>query len=39
MVDGAQGYSGAPGLPPALNPMELVVKRLSPLRRSKGLVN
>jgi hypothetical protein len=30
-MDGARGYRGAQGRPPAL-----VVKRLGPLRRSKG---
>jgi hypothetical protein len=35
-ADDAQGYRGAQGQPPALNPMTSVVKRLGPLRRSKG---
>jgi hypothetical protein len=37
MVDGVKGYRGAQGQLPALNPTVSVVKRLGPLRRSKGL--
>jgi hypothetical protein len=36
MTDGVQGYRGAQGRPLALNPMSSVVKRLGPLRCSKG---
>jgi hypothetical protein len=36
-VVGAQGYRGAQGQPPALNPAALVVKKLGPRRRSKRL--
>jgi hypothetical protein len=35
-ADDAQGYRGAQGQPPALNPTASVVKRPGPLRRSKG---
>jgi hypothetical protein len=36
MVNGVHGYRGAQGQSPALNPTMSVVKRLGPLRRSKG---
>jgi hypothetical protein len=35
-MDGVQGYRGAQGRPPALNPAASVVKWLGPLRHSKG---
>jgi hypothetical protein len=35
-IDGVQGYRGAQGRPLGLNPVASVVKRLGPLRRSKG---
>jgi hypothetical protein len=39
MADEAHGCRGAQGRLPALNPTMVVVKKLGPLRRSKGLVN
>jgi hypothetical protein len=36
-TDGVKGYSGVQGQPPDFNPVASVVKRLGPLRRSKGL--
>jgi hypothetical protein len=39
MADGVQGYMGAQGRPPALNPAASVSKQLGPLRCSKGLVS
>jgi hypothetical protein len=36
MAGGVQGYRGVQGILPALNPVALVIKRLGPLRRSKG---